>query len=142
MTTIRFNRKFMKERRMSIKMTRRKMANMLGVSPPTVQYWETGRMIPEPYRHEAIALILQCHVSELFITDGNTPKHGESGIVMLPVKVIFEHSDKIVTALDKDGKSLYYRSGLLCIVMNDQAFEYKNQPVLPIAQPYPENVKK
>lgn len=41
------------------------------------------------------------------------PAHGDIAVVWLPIKVLFTHSDKIVSDVDEDGTPLEYRSGLV-----------------------------
>ncbi len=55
------------------------------------------------------------------------PITGEIAIVNLPVKVLFEWSDKIVEDVDEENNPVSYKSGYLMRVIPDQTFVYENE---------------
>ena len=52
---------------------------------------------------------------------------GDLGVANLPVKVIFQWSDKIVDEYDAETKTTKYKSGYIMKVLPDQSFVYQNQ---------------
>lgn len=52
---------------------------------------------------------------------------GDIRIVNLPVKVIFEWSDEIVSDYDKETGHIDYTSGYIMKVLPEQGFVYENQ---------------
>jgi hypothetical protein len=61
------------------------------------------------------------------------PRTGEIAEVTIPVKVIFEWSDKIVADVDEFNNPVEFRSGYIMKILPDQVLVYKDQKRLPIA---------
>jgi len=60
----------------------------------------------------------------------NAPFNGEIGIVTLPIKVLFEWSDKIVADFDEDtGAVLEYTSGFIMKIAPEEVV-YKGQDII------------
>lgn len=62
------------------------------------------------------------------------PSNGDIRQVNLPVKVVFEWSDKIIADYDIETDTvLEYKSGFVMKVLTEQSFEYKNQETMFLA---------
>lgn len=57
----------------------------------------------------------------------HNPIHGDLALVNLPVKVLFEFTDKIVTEWDEEGHPLEYTDGFVMKVLEGQSFVYTGQ---------------
>ena len=55
------------------------------------------------------------------------PVEGEIAIVELPVKVIFEWSDKIVADVDEFDNPVEFKSGYIMRIIGNQSFVYNNE---------------
>ena len=55
-----------KQKRMSLKMTQKALAEQLNVDASTVTKWETGAAMPRADKLPELAKILGCEVSDLF----------------------------------------------------------------------------
>jgi hypothetical protein len=65
----------------------------------------------------------------------NDIQNGDLRIVNLPVKVIFEWSDKIVSDYDSETDTVIeYTSGYVMTIMPDQQFVYKGEESVFLAQ--------
>lgn len=66
-----------------------------------------------------------------------SPVHGDMGIINVPVKVIFEWSDKIIADYDSETDTvLEYKEGYIMKVINNQEYVYENQDIIPIGHAY------
>lgn len=57
------------------------------------------------------------------------PSHGDLCVATIPVKVIFEFSDKIVADVDEYNNPVEYKSGYIMRVLPDQSFVYQDEAV-------------
>lgn len=55
------------------------------------------------------------------------PEHGDLRVLKLPVKVIFEWSDKIVSQVDEENNPVEYTSGYIMKVLGGETFVYKGE---------------
>ena len=69
----------------------------------------------------------------------NTPFNGEIGIVTLPVKVLFEWSDKIIVDNDSEtGEVLKYTTGYIMKIM-PETIAYNKQDIIHFSSAVPDN---
>ena len=62
------------------------------------------------------------------------PTVGDVRIVELPVKVLFEWSDKIVVDVDENNIPVEFTSGLVMRLLPEQGFVYKGEKTIHLAQ--------